>query len=696
MRFRAAVAMTAGLLAPMAAFAQAAERDAASAESENDAFALGQIIVTGQRADGVAISGSTLGKEAIYTFNRNTLDEAVSLMPGVSASNSGGSRNERLIFVRGFDRFQVPLSIDGIRVYLPADNRLDYGRFLTPDIAEVQVAKGYASVLDGPGAMGGAVNLVTRTPSEPLEAEARGTLNLGNDAEYTGYNVFALLGSRHDKWYAQASFARNFQDHWDMADGYTPASGSAEDGGERDFSRSEDWRLNAKIGFTPNATDEYSLSYTRQEGSKNAPLHVTDPTATQRNWTWPYWNIDSIYFLSRTALGDRATLKTRFYRNGFDNLLSAFDDATQTTQTKGRAFNSYYADTAWGGSAQLDVTISSADRLSVAAHYRRDKHVEWQQGFPGGETEPRQASIESTYSVAAENRLEISPSLALTAGASFDWRDIKQAEDYANGAFVEYPLHNGSAFNAQGQLTWAPERDTSLHASVSSRARFPSLFERFSSRFGGAVSNPNLKAERATSYEIGGSHDFGAIRAEGAAFYSHLNDVIVSFPFIYTTCTPATPPVCTDNAVTQSRNLGSGNYYGAELALTARLGTMLSLGGNYTYTHRDLKDPSNAAFEPTGVPTHKAFLWADWSPLADLHILPNADIASARWTVNTAGTLYYRTGSYALANLTVNYELTDGIEIGVGARNLFDAYYALTDGFPEPGRSVFASARARF
>ena len=27
---------------------------------------------------------------------------------------------------------------------------LDYGRFLTPDIAELQVAKGYASVPDGP------------------------------------------------------------------------------------------------------------------------------------------------------------------------------------------------------------------------------------------------------------------------------------------------------------------------------------------------------------------------------------------------------------------------------------------------------------------------------------------------------------------------------------------------------------------
>jgi len=48
--------------------------------------------------------------------------------------------------------------VDGGRIYLPADNRLDFARFLTADISEVQTQKGYASVLDGPGAMGGAIN----------------------------------------------------------------------------------------------------------------------------------------------------------------------------------------------------------------------------------------------------------------------------------------------------------------------------------------------------------------------------------------------------------------------------------------------------------------------------------------------------------------------------------------------------------
>lgn len=663
---------------------------AAEAQEDGRAFGLGQIVVTGERpSNGVGIASQTLDARAIDLFQRQTLDDAINLLPGVSSSNSGGSRNERLLFVRGFDRFQVPLMIDGIRVYLPADNRLDFGRFLTSDVAEVQVAKGYASVLDGPGAMGGLVNLVTRRPTKALEVEGGGSLNLGRNLGYNGYDVFGLVGTKQEKWFAQASYSRNDRDHWDLSGDFAPTP--YQPAGKRLFSGSEDWRVNAKIGLTPNATDEYVVNYTRQEGSKNAPLETTWPNTLTRFWSWPEWNIESISLATKTSLGDRAVLRVRAYRNQFDNLLRSFDNASQTTQTLPRAFNSTYKDVAWGGDVHLDLDMTESSKLSVAGFYRQDKHEEYQQAFPSGFVEPPQHAREDVWSAAGEFRQRFGPAIELTLGGSFDWRDLKAAEEYGTppgggpAALFSYPLRNGSAANGQGRLVWHADGRTDVHASVSSRARFPSLFERFSSRFGGATSNPDLKAERATQYEIGADRDFGRLRVEVAGFYSKLTDVIVAYPIVWQ-----------GQAVTQSRNVGSGEYYGAELSLTAAATERLKFGGNYSWTHRNLDDPSNAMFRPTGVPEHKAFLWADWTPIDALHILPNVDIASDRWLNNTAGTRWFRDGSYVLANITLRFEAPAGVELGVTARNLFDSSYQLADGFPEPGRSIVLTARFRY
>ena len=82
--------------------------------------------------------------------------------------------------------------------------------------------------------------------------------------------------------------------------------------------------------------------------------------------------------------------------------------------------------------------------------------------------------------------------------------------------------------------------------------------------------------------------------------------------------------------------------------------------------------------------------------LAALHVRPSADIASDRWTVNTAGTAYFRTGSYVDAGLAMDYDVSRRLTVGIGARNLLDRNYQLVAGFPEPGRSFFARLQARY
>src|SRR5690554_3028843 len=177
------------------------------AEAETSVFSLGQITVTGQHTDdSQAIATSTISRQQMDDFSRDGLLEALDLLPGVSTTPGSGQRNEGNFRIRGFDSWRVPLMMDGIRLYLPYDNRIDISRFLTPDLSEIQVSKGYVSVLNGPGGMGGAINLVTRKPVKPFEAEGRVSMLLGEGAQRNGMIYYGNAGGKQQDWYWQTSF----------------------------------------------------------------------------------------------------------------------------------------------------------------------------------------------------------------------------------------------------------------------------------------------------------------------------------------------------------------------------------------------------------------------------------------------------------------------------------------------------------
>src|SRR5262245_41559165 len=222
-------------------------------------FDMGKIVVVGSQDGQPGVGGAVLTSEQIWTFDRNSLDQAVNVMPGVvSTFDANGRRDESDIFVRGFGRWQVPLMLDSVRIYLPADNRLDFTRFLTDDIAAIQIQKGYASVLDGPGEMGGAINLVTRKPSRALEAE--GSIWTGGRDGSEGWSGYAMAGTRQPKYYLQGSMTYSDRDHWTLSSNYEPTATSLQPAGRRLSSDSSDSRLNVKAGFTPKASDEYTVN----------------------------------------------------------------------------------------------------------------------------------------------------------------------------------------------------------------------------------------------------------------------------------------------------------------------------------------------------------------------------------------------------------------------------------------------------
>ncbi|MGE3476238.1 MAG: TonB-dependent receptor plug domain-containing protein [Rhodospirillaceae bacterium] len=666
--------------------------------NRDNVFGLGEIIVIRSKKDGAAtVGGTTVTREQMWTFEKNSLDQAVNIALGVNAQfDSNSRRTESDVFVRGFGRWQVPLMVDGVRIYLPADNRIDFARFLTGDVAEVQIQKGYASVIDGPGAMGGLINLVSRKPTRAFEGEVRAGLTFG-DGPYEGWNGFALLGTRQENYYLQASASLSDRNYFSLSDKYTPTATSLQPGERRVNSDSNDWRANFKAGFMPNDTDEYSFNYTRQEGEKGGLLNVYNNPQVPPNsfWRWPWWNLQSATVHSNTAIGDASYLRTKFYYNTFSNVLYAYDDITYTTQSANGRFRSFYEDDAYGTSIEAGTDALPMQTLKLAFHYRVDGHQEYNDNRPTSplrNVEPKQQQGQRTWSLALEDTYRVSDSFDVVGGVSYDKYKVTRSEEWnsATLSIFEYPKGGSDAFNWQLAGLWDYSATGQMHVSVSSRARFPIFFELYSTRTGTAIPNPNLGPERAANFEVGLKDKLGDnTRVEANVFYSDINDLIQTVQVV----AGATPQ-------TQTQNVGDGEVYGFELALDTRVSSQLDVGGNYTYLHRKIVDALQPTFRPTGVPTHKAFFYVAWRPTTALSVTPSLEWAGKRWsdmTTNPAQAFpYIRTGNYALVNLQAQYDVTENVELAIGARNLLDDNYELSWGLPQQGRNYYVKARLTF
>jgi outer membrane cobalamin receptor len=130
-----------------------------------------------------------------------------------------------------------------------------------------------------------------------------------------------------------------------------------------------------------------------------------------------------------------------------------------------------------------------------------------------------------------ENEFTRIKNLALVAGVSYDWFDIKGSNynttDKKTGNFTGQfdnktaPIQH--SFNPMGGLTYQIDKDTKLFTSVAKKTRFPTLQELYSSKGG----NPDLQAEQSVNTTFGINHAFGNLAwAELAYFYHDISDWI--------------------------------------------------------------------------------------------------------------------------------------------------------------------------
>ncbi|HEY0342404.1 MAG TPA: TonB-dependent receptor plug domain-containing protein, partial [Steroidobacteraceae bacterium] len=122
----------------------------------------------------VASSITVITADDIAAKQNQTLPDVLQDVPGLNIVQAGGPGAQASIFMRGTNSNHTKVLVDGIDVSDPSNpsDTFDFGQFPAQDIERVEVLRGPQSGLYGSDAIGGVINIITKSGSGPAQWNA--------------------------------------------------------------------------------------------------------------------------------------------------------------------------------------------------------------------------------------------------------------------------------------------------------------------------------------------------------------------------------------------------------------------------------------------------------------------------------------------------------------------------------------------
>lgn len=160
-------------------------------------FNLDEVVVTGTRTyrtlKEVPVLTRVISSRDIRQNDVVNFRELLELeLPGLEFTRMGGMS---AINMQGMGGNYILFLIDGERMTGEIRNNIDYNRINMENIERIEVVKGAASTLYGSSAVGGVVNIITKTASRPLQVNLHSRLG-GMGENHHGVN----LGGKYKNW----------------------------------------------------------------------------------------------------------------------------------------------------------------------------------------------------------------------------------------------------------------------------------------------------------------------------------------------------------------------------------------------------------------------------------------------------------------------------------------------------------------
>jgi iron complex outermembrane receptor protein len=685
------LAMLLGLFLPRAALT--ADQESKKESPDYQVFKLGEIVVSGPSGSGnqTAIV-STFTAQDIKETHSLTVPEALSYIPGVTVTT--GFKNQPDVRIHGFQQYQCLVLIDGVPYYESNYGYLNLYQLPTDMIARIDVIKGAPSVLYGPNALGGVINIITKTAADRPTLSGTGEGGTGN-----AYHLSATHGNKVEKFKYWLNVSRRAWDYWPLADGFNPRVGSIvkkpggttkavlQDNGWRNNSDLAQTSLWGKAGLDLGPESKCFLSSYFIDSSWGFPnstrqvnVFPSRPAFTQFSRFAMYrdWGVD---LNGEHRVNNALRLQAKFFYHGHADALDSYSSVQMTE----RVATSTYVDYIIGASLFADLDLVAWDTLRGAFHYHGDSHAERDDAYL-----PFAEAFSRTGSVALENELRPLDRLKIIAGMSYDWFQVDKAENNLTdkkGNWVgTESLPTGDtkdAFNPMVGVSYTFVDKTRVYGSVARKNRFPTLQQLFSAKSG----NINLEPERSTNYTLGVARPFGNLATcETSVFwYDIKNQISRDAPY---------PDA-------MYHNYANVVIYGFELTGKLTPYKDLNLKVGYTLMQPRNKSPLRVNDYVTGVPKNKVDLGINYKVprlRTDLHL--EGLFLAGMWdqlpTPASPNTEPLRTGSRFIANLRIAQPIGKHLEAFFFVSNLFNKNYESQSGFPGQGRIFWGGINTKF
>ncbi len=419
-----------------------------------------------------AASATVIDAKTIEEKQLRTVVDALRSVPGLDIVQTGGPGGTASAQIRGGNSAHTLVLIDGVQVNSPTLGQYNFANLTTDNIERIEVIRGPQSTLYGADAVGGVIQIFTKTGKGPLSGSFlveggsfdsyRKSLNLMGASEQIDYSFSA---SRFD------------------TDGFS----KAEAGSERDGY--ENTSLSSRIGLhlTETALLDWSMRFSDAKADLDESFPIGDNVAVQENVAFS----SALSFSSQ--LLDTWKQKLQFSYQQEDSSGKDVADLTNFNnfkiETQGQQFD-------W----QHDLSFGQYNQLSVGYEYEELEGKN--KSTPGFDKTLRN---NAGYVL---NQLRLAP-VIFNAGLRYD--DSSQFGDKTTYKAELAYLHDAT--------------NSKIRSAYGTGFRAPTLNDLYFPNFG----NPNLKPEESQSFEFGLEQKLmgDAVHFTATYFHTHVDELII-------------------------------------------------------------------------------------------------------------------------------------------------------------------------